>query len=227
MENETYERKEKSSFPRFRILEGTSNKNLGDNEESHNEENNDKGKIMQDLIFQGELIEGKPNGPGVCENQDESVHFRGLWKDGKKHGRGCFITENWTFEGIFFDDYPLGECRFTFKNGTILEGIYVPKNICGRENEDFPTVWFETMLYKQTEKKSMSENRALEDMIKTFEEKLKVKRANKIMSTSSKEEKVSDVELIDCQNEIDDKLNIIECVSSNTSINIIECKNEL
>ncbi len=73
-------------------------------------------------LYNGEIIDGNPNGECTWEflNGDK---YKGSVKNGKYHGNGTFETLNFTFKGIFCEDKPVGFGRLYLKE-RCLTGIF-------------------------------------------------------------------------------------------------------
>ena len=51
-------------------------------------------KISKSELFEGFIMNGKPEGQGIYLNSDKNIKYSGEWKNGKRHGNGCMRFEN-------------------------------------------------------------------------------------------------------------------------------------
>ncbi|EGR27773.1 MORN repeat protein [Ichthyophthirius multifiliis] len=58
--------------------------------------------------YKGEMKNGKKDGQGIFENNEEQYIYEGEFKENKKNGKGKFIflKSNFIYEGIFAEDVP-------------------------------------------------------------------------------------------------------------------------
>ena len=85
---------------------------------------NDKG-----LTYQGNLVDGVPNGFGILyDNQTNKDLYNGYWKDGKRHGKGTeFVpTSKITYTGDFVNDrwHGKGKMRHSDSKALMYDGDF-------------------------------------------------------------------------------------------------------
>ena len=57
----------------------------------------------RNLIYVGEVLNGLPDGKGTMNYKNDNV-YRGLWKNGKKNGRGIYVKDNKIIQGVWTND---------------------------------------------------------------------------------------------------------------------------
>lgn len=80
--------------------------------------------------FKGEYQQGKRNGLGILYGPDNSVVYRGEWRDDLQHGRGLLFrrqTEgnDGVYEGDFVQNKFCGSGKFTYNDKTSIEGQWL------------------------------------------------------------------------------------------------------
>lgn len=88
--------------------------------------------------FKGAYQQGKRNGFGILYGPDNSVIYRGEWKDGLQHGRGLLYCReldeelhqdsninDGVYDGEFFKSKFCGSGKFTYNDRTIIEGQWL------------------------------------------------------------------------------------------------------
>ena len=83
--------------------------------------------------YEGQMTQGKITGEGTWKDPATGALKRGVFKEGKLHGRGKMVTaKGEVYEGEFYNGLPHHECRFTDKNGDIFFGEYIHGDRDGR-----------------------------------------------------------------------------------------------
>ena len=80
------------------------------------------------LIYEGELFQGKKNGKGKEYNEKGQLIYEGEFLNGEKHGKGKIynIEENLEIESEFFNGKEIGISK-TYKHGILIKEINYSK----------------------------------------------------------------------------------------------------
>jgi hypothetical protein len=78
-------------------------------------------------VYEGEWFNGKYEGSGILSDPS-GEKFIGLFRGGKKWGRGAFLSENCRISGVWDGDRPEGSVHIIYENGNSYLGLI---------NEDF------------------------------------------------------------------------------------------
>ncbi|QIB27932.1 copper amine oxidase N-terminal domain-containing protein [Caloranaerobacter azorensis] len=79
---------------------------------------------FEDGYYEGELLNGIPNGYGKCVWNNGDI-YEGNWFDGQKSGQGKYIWANGDiYEGNWHEGRIYGKGKYTFANGDIYEGEF-------------------------------------------------------------------------------------------------------
>ena len=83
-------------------------------------------------IFEGELINGTPNGKGTLRFVDGSI-YEGWFKDGFMHGEGKYrFIQGSVYEGEFKDGAFDGKGKLTLADKSVYEGDFKAGKRCGK-----------------------------------------------------------------------------------------------
>ena len=89
-------------------------------------------KFVDGSRYKGEYKNGKRNGVGVLFGSDDSEIYRGEWNDDLRHGSGHLSRHRqketlWegSYDGDFFQNKFSGNGKFTYTDGTIIEGQWL------------------------------------------------------------------------------------------------------
>ena len=84
------------------------NKYFPDEEIKETSIKNDYPKFEEEINYKegnyvGDLLNGLPNGKGTMHYKNGNL-YRGLWKNGKKNGKGIYVKDNKIIHGTWTDD---------------------------------------------------------------------------------------------------------------------------
>ena len=80
---------------------------------------------FSDGVYDGEEHLGKPHGYGTWMNKSGTEVYKGMWKDGRKFGRGTFTSKVGVFAGIWDGEAVDGECVV---RGIRFKGVYTMRH---------------------------------------------------------------------------------------------------
>lgn len=116
-----------------------------------------QGKVVYpEGFYEGELIQGIPNGKGKYTYHDGSYH-QGQWLNGKRDGMGRFvILDGQTYVGEWLDNEMHGQGTLKFPNGEYYQGKWVfgKRHGFGKSGNSegvYKGFWFEDKMHGQGE----------------------------------------------------------------------------
>lgn len=90
-----------------------------------NDKYNGHGRLVTDMIYEGQFEEGKKSGVGICYNKERTYRYEGEWLEDLKHGQGReFYPDKSYYEGTFYKGKKNGRGKLHISNGSEYVGEF-------------------------------------------------------------------------------------------------------